>query len=202
MKLLRDLVLSIVRPMLKFIGKIHLPFTRRKFTGMDYYNIRDTILPGDILLTSTRGEPTNLFNASEPNHGAIYVGGEGKCKYVIEALGQGVVKTDLVSFLMSKDDVVILRPLPDNKVVRVKACRFANEMIGKEYDYLFETGDDSYYCFELIIRAYQYACPSKNFSYSYTLREITYTAQDILRDTYYWEIYFDNRKKENHFETN
>lgn len=193
-KILRSLTLKIARPIIKIIGKLHMPYTHKKFRGTDYYEIRDKITPGDIILTTTRGEASNILNNSNPRHSAIYVGGN-TVKYVVESLGKGVIKTDLVSFLLTKDDVVILRPRNVSKVHRINACNHARTLLGLPYDLEFEVGDEEYYCFELVMESYKHSLPERKFAYSMILGMKTYTAQDILRDTDNWEIYFDNRDR-------
>ena len=194
MRKLRRLALKMVLPIILLAGKIYSPYSHKRFKGSDYYKIRDSIVPGDIILTTTRGEASNIFNSSSPNHGALYVGG-GVVKYVNEALGKGVSSTDLVSFLLAKDDVVILKPLDVTKKQRLEACRKSHTLVGLPYDMLFEAdGGDEYYCFELIMASYQSAVPERKFKSSIIWGVKTYRAQDILADTANWEVIYDNRE--------
>ncbi len=190
---LRSITLKIAKPIINTIGKIHAPFSHKKFKGVDYYTIRDSITPATIFLTTTRGEASNLLNSSDPCHGAIYTSGN-TVKYVVEALGKGVTDTDLVTFLMAKDDVVILNPKNVSKTQRIDIARYARTLIGCPYDLEFESGDEEYYCFEVIIAAYQKVLPERKFASSEIWGVKTYRAQDILGDTDNWEIVYDNRK--------
>ena len=94
-----DYLLSFLKPLIVILGKIGLP--KRKITGKDYFEIRDSIEIGTVFLTKTNYEFTNLINPTGLKHGAIYIGSinNSKIKYVAEAVGKGVVFTDLVSFL-------------------------------------------------------------------------------------------------------
>jgi len=67
-------ILKILAPITKFLGEIRMPFSKKRIDGDFYYKKRDLILPGDMLLTSTRGELSNLFNPSGLKHGGVYYG--------------------------------------------------------------------------------------------------------------------------------
>lgn len=188
----RIFLLKVLKPILRQVAKLYMPYSRKRFNGEDYYKVRDYITPGCAILTTTRGEATNLFNSSDPKHGGLYVGGE-TVKYVVEALGRGVVKTDLVSFLTSKDIVVILKPKNLNNDQMLNAADFAAMLEGCGYDYEFESDDEEYYCFELIATAYEKTASNFKVSSSEVWGVKTYRAQDILEDTDNWEVIYDNR---------
>lgn len=189
---LKKILLRIVTPIVKTLGKFYMPYSHKKFKGKDYYEIRDSIAVGVGILTTTRGEVSNILNSSRPKHGALYVGGE-VVKYVVEALGSGVAKTDLVSFLMAKDDVIIIRPKFATASEMETVARYAHVLIGKPYDFSFDPDNEAYYCFELLINAYQHHFPGVKFKSREVLGVQTYVAQDILADTDNWEIIYDNR---------
>lgn len=156
---LRLALLSISVPLTKKLGKVHFPYTHKLIKGPDYYRLESVIQSGDVLLSRTRGELTNLFIPGFFTHAAIARGDE----YVIEAIGKGVSRTDLVSFVMTKDYVVLLRPRFADDVIKGKAVLWAEEQVGLPYDYEFETSNKAYYCSELVATAYNKAmdgsCP-------------------------------------------
>lgn len=192
MDTLKKILLFIIRPIVAMIGKLHMPFSHKRFTGKDYYEMRDKITPGMAIFTTTRGEASNILNSSNPKHGALYVGGE-VVKYVIEALGRGVSKTDLVSFLLTKDYVVVARPTFATEEEMLEIAEEAHSLIGAPYDLEFEPGDKEYYCFEVIMYLYQKKFPERKFASRDVFGVPTYVAQDILADTDNWEIIYDNR---------
>ena len=158
--------LKLVSPIVKFLGKIYVKFDAPKIDGVFYYTWRDSIYPGDVLLSNSDGYiGSNFINPSEIKHGAIYMGKDmdGIC-YVTEATAEGVIKKDLVSFLTTKDRIIIMRPrFP---IDRNKVIPSAESRLGASYDYEFEGNDKEYYCFEHIIKSYLDQSPSLNFEKS------------------------------------
>lgn len=155
-------LLNLLAPFLKWASGKHLPFTHKLVTGLDYYRIEELLQPGDIFLTRIRGELTSLIIPGYFSHAAIYAPiGTGQVnEYVMEAEGPGVLQTDLVSFLLSKDIVIVLRPkLAAN--VNAKAADFATVQRGLPYDYAFHfhmTNQKAFYCSELVWWSYAQAC--------------------------------------------
>lgn len=197
MKILYNIVLDFLKPFVIFIGKFGLP--KRKITGEHYYNWRDDIKPGTVLLTKTNYELSNLINPTEIKHAGIYVGnmGSGKVCYVLEAVGKGVVLTDLVSFLTSKDLVVGCRP----KFIRSEdtfnyslheAARLYN---GKPYDYLFNKDKKAFYCFELAATCLKYVYSELQLNCTEIIKGKRIYDENTFLDPQFFEIIFDSRNK-------
>lgn len=146
------MLLSIVRPIAKLIGKIHAPFSHKLVDALDYEQILARSLPGDILLTHTSGEFTNLFILGFWKHSAI-VGVNGA---VIEAVGEGVKRTHFFDFLRGKDYVSLVR-LPVTERVRTDAASWATKYLGSGYDFEFESNDAEFYCSELVNTCFKLA---------------------------------------------
>lgn len=155
-------ILNLITPFLKWSSGKHLPFTHKLITGLDYYQIEYLLQPGDIFLTRIRGELTTLIIPGFFSHAAIYCpeGAGDVNEFVMEAEGPGVVRTDLVSFLLSKDYVVIRRPrLTEDQ--RILAAQYATAQRGLPYDYNFKfsmSGQKAFYCSELVWWSYAQAC--------------------------------------------
>ncbi len=155
--------LRFLKPAIKWWGGLHLPFTHRKITGLDYYKIRSRLLPGDVFLTSIRGEPSNLLNPCKIKHGAVYLGEDMEgIRWVQESVGGGVRKTDLVSFLTTKDVLIVARP----RFLTGPPAMFALKvegLLGLDYDYAFDLKNTAYYCFEAVVAAFNLVQPSVEF---------------------------------------
>jgi uncharacterized protein YycO len=124
----------------KLISKVHMPFNHKKMTEAECIAIIGMIKPGDILLTHTRGELSNIA-LDHWGHGAIY-----SLSGLWEAVTAGVKPTELMFFLSRKDDVLVLRPRFGVDTSRLdRYCKYAE---GTAYDYSFETGAEKIYCFE------------------------------------------------------
>ena len=174
-----------------------MPFTHKAITGKDYYLLRDSICPGTLLFTTKYGEFSNIINKSNPKHGAIYVGdihGDG-IRYVVEAIGKGVVLTDLVSFLLTKDELVIVEPTFTDKEGMREAAKEAIKLIGSEYDLDFDLKNKKYYCIEAQVVAYKKIFPNLEVSFEEAFGIKAYIAQNIIEDTKNWRTVFDNRKE-------
>jgi hypothetical protein len=188
-------LLKRIKPLIKWIGKQHVPFSHKKITGEHYYQMRDQIKPGCILLTVTRGELSNLINPGEMKHAAVYVGGQ-TIKYVVEAVGKGVVQTDLVTFLTTKDEVVILDPLGGLDAMRYKIAACTKTQIGKAYDFLFSFAtQNKYYCAELIYNCIMEADPSANLNKTTVYGQDFVRPDDFLNDANNWKVVYDSREK-------
>lgn len=153
---MRRLLLRMFTPVSKLLSKCHISPSYRYVKADDYHAATELILPGDVLLSTMRGELTNLFIAGHYKHAAMYVGvteradGSLREHSVVEATFKGVVASDLIDVMLSKDDVMILRPR--EHVLGTNNSRAADiilSVVGKPYDFVFEPGCDAFYCSEL-----------------------------------------------------
>lgn len=144
-------------PVTRAVGMIHAPFSRKNVTGEDYYNAVQLLQPGMVILTRTYGELTTLLIPGYWNHAAIYApnGNQVIDETVIEANHLGVHKKNLVTFLLTKDEFVILRPKFLDPEQMQKAADAALLYIGSDYDYLFDSNNKGLYCSELVFKSLQ-----------------------------------------------
>ena len=152
---LRSMILDMAYPILKKVGKVHMPYSRKLITGDDYYRLKERMISGHILVSFTRGELTNVLIPGGWSHIAMYVGKDR----VIEAVGKGVVETSLVDFVMTKDYVACVSPTFCTPWKMIEAAELAETQIGKPYDYGFDWqigNQEAFYCAE-----FPYWCYSK-----------------------------------------
>lgn len=190
-----DYILTLLKPVIIILGKIGLP--KRKFTGAEYFKYRDKINVGGIFLTKTNYEFSNLLNPCDIKHGAIYVGNikGDEIKYVLEAVGKGVVLTDLVTFLTTKDTVVYVEykeVLPDS-FNNLK--EFVDIVLGAPYDYLFNQDGVAYYCFELCGDFLKEFFPHVKLKSKEVIKNKVIYDHDTFLDTNTIRIIFDLRGK-------
>ena len=153
-----DFILTLFSPILICIGKLGFSFTRKKINGEHYYKLLDEMCIGTVLLTKTSGELSNLLTPMSLKHSAIYLGSclNDNSHYVAEAVGKGVVLTDLVTFMTTKDVVVACKPVfirRDKEFFETTLQKETLKFIGLPYDYIFKRGGNSFYCFELAATA-------------------------------------------------
>jgi uncharacterized protein YycO len=152
-------IINLLSPITTFvaknIGPLHLPFTHKEIKDENYYNILKLIEPGSILLSYTHGEMTNLLIPSGPykfTHAAIYLPGlehPYTHETIVESTGKGVSISSLVQFLMTKDEVMILKPNYPDILPLSDSIHLANETLGKPYDFAFNN-PKAFYCSELV----------------------------------------------------
>lgn len=190
-------LLKLLKPFVVWCGKIHVPFTRKRVTGKHYYMLRDKISMGTVLLTTTRGEFSNIINPEKIKHAGIYVGEIDRdgIKYVLEAVGRGVVKTDLVTYLTTKDLVIGCEPkflTNDDKVqIPVEALR----IIGIPYDYLFEKGGKAFYCFEAVAHIFKMLHPEIQLKCKEVVRgKKIFSYETYLNDKERFSVVFNSDK--------
>jgi len=184
---LRNLILKILFPFNRWMGKQHMPFTRKKMTAHDYHSLLEIARSGDVILTQVSGEMTNLFIPGHWTHAAIFCQQVGRPPYVIEAVGKGVVKKDLIGFLMKKDSAVLVRPSYVTQGHQLQAARLALKQVGKPYDYEFRSSSQAFYCAELVWYVYdQVSSGPSMFVMRETLGEKTVLPQDIANASRTW----------------
>ena len=196
MKKLAEFIIGLSVVLVKKLATISIPFTRKQIKGANYYEIKKILQEGDIILTKTYGEFSNLVNPSPLKHGAMYVGNpkEDHIDYVAEALGRGVVLNDLITHILSKDEVVICRLKKISPENKDKMVKFAISKIGLSYDYDFSLGNKAFYCFELCAEAINSLCLGIALKKKITLDKEFYICETFL-DLTNFEILYDSRVK-------
>ena len=140
---IRDFLFQMLTPIAKIVGKIHAPYSKCLITTKDYEAIKKLATPGNIILTRSNGELTNLFIKGFYTHATMII--NDKCD-VIEATGEGVHITSLFDLLKRIDYCAVVNyKYHNNKSLPLV------KYLGKPYDYLFESGNSSYYCSELVL---------------------------------------------------
>jgi len=117
-----------------------------RIKGREVRSVLESVEAGDVLLRQWRGYLNTIFTPGQWSHAGLYVG-ESK---VIHALGKGVVEEDILDFCRT-DSIAVMRPIDGGAESAIEKAR---ELIGSEYDYQFESGDQQYYCSELCDACY------------------------------------------------
>lgn len=174
----RRWLLRLSIPITKFLGKLHAPFSHTLTSFHDVEEAKKVVKPGMVLLSRSRGEFSNLFIPGFFTHAAIYCGNND----VIEAVGEGVRLTNLFDFVYHHDYVAILDPLFIDRTQKEQAANFAYDIIGCEYDYLFEPSNKAFYCSEAVLYVIQKASGNiYTFTKRQTLGVETVTPSDFWR---------------------
>ena len=114
--------------------------------GQQTLEIMKIIKPGDILGRNYVDYLDNKFIPGNYKHSGIYVGNNK----VIHAIAEGVSEINLIDFLRC-DGICVLRPKKGSR----NAIRRAKQWLGKPFDFDFVSGNDKFYCHELLGKAYE-----------------------------------------------
>ncbi len=199
-KKIRELLFYLLVPLVKLVGKISLPFTK-KDPMINFYNIKKILKPMDIILTTSYGHLSNLFNPGKFKHSLAYIGEEKGIPLIIESIGEGVVKKTLVECLSTKDVIAVLRPkknvISDTRQVN-KAIRWLKKQVGKPYDFVFDMNSqkrfNNFFCSELIYFSIKHVNPETEFVLRNTFGVPTVTPTDFYRAKKKFQLIYKTKK--------
>jgi Permuted papain-like amidase enzyme, YaeF/YiiX, C92 family len=139
--------------LLGFMGR-RLPTTYPKNSPEKCTELKLKIKPGDVLMSSDLDYPgwsrMEYFTLGSRYIHAAMVGSDGQ---VYEAVGEGVIKTDVDHFLEGHKKIAVARFDLDEEEVQ-KATDYARSHLGKSYDSVFNFADEKeLYCSELVTKA-------------------------------------------------
>jgi len=119
--------------------------------GKSYYDVRELIQPGDIVLRGFKKYLDGYFIPGEFSHAGFYIGGEKE--QIIHSMTPEVQYTDLVTFMRADAFVVLRFPLTKQQIQ--ETITRAESKLGTPYDYdfVFEKEDNPerfFSCSELV----------------------------------------------------
>jgi len=131
-----------------------------------------------VILSTTYGELSNMFIPGFWSHVGI-VSTDGLS--VVEAMSVGVVKSDLIDFMLKKDVVCLLYPEFTDVSEMFQAAIEAEAQIGKPYDFgMIQSDVKAFYCSELVYHCYDKAVMDSPFTLRKTLGRVTVVPQDFF----------------------
>jgi hypothetical protein len=120
--------------------------TTFKCKSQEYRNAVTLLKPGDLVFRRYFNYMDSFFIPGTYSHGSIYIGE----RTIIHSIAEGVQEIDILDFLRC-DDFCILRPSSGQE----EAIKRAKSILGKEYDFNFESDDKRFYCFEVCAYCYK-----------------------------------------------
>jgi hypothetical protein len=157
-KMIRKVRLFFAKRIISIFGNIQL-FPQPLFCllwGNSHYKVKgpemrkviDELQEGDIIMRRYDRYVSGWFIPGFWTHVGMVVSD----KTIIHAMTKGVIEEDAMTYLRA-DHIMVLRV--GNKKFIKNAISKAKDMLGKEYDFLFDSADDErLYCTELIKRCY------------------------------------------------
>lgn len=147
---IRFYLLKLAAPVMRFLSKLHFP--EPAVSAEFYYDMWDTLQPGDVLLSTEDSHfATNVLSPGFWAHAAIYCGETKFSKEtVVEAIGTGVMAVPLVKWALVKDHICVLRFKGITPELGLAAAQEALKHVGEPYDYQFSGGNSAWYCSEIV----------------------------------------------------
>lgn len=189
----RRILINVLQPIVRNIGHVHSPWSHKKITSKDFFDLAPKLKPGHIFVTRTEGELSTAFIPGYYGHAAIYLGNN----MVIEAVSPKVRQTDLINFMLTKDEIIVREPIYTDESGMKWAAEWAlKNAIDLPYDMYFEaykkipgpikTPVKAFYCSKIVWAAYEEEASFKGlpgcvFEPRATLGEPTITPDDIAK---------------------
>lgn len=134
------------------INRINWRFKRPyKIQSDNIEKIKPHFRPGLVILSHKNYELSNLFIRGYWKHAAIMVSDS----FLVEATRKGVEKRRIEEALARVDDFIILEPIFCRSQTIRCAIHFAEKVVGLPYNFTFCSNQRSFYCTELIYKAFQ-----------------------------------------------
>ena len=149
---LKFFCIALFNPFVRISSRIRWRFGRPCRCPFSVFRPFSAVLePGMVIVTRKEYELTNLFIHGFWTHAGLVVGNG----ILIEAVGKGIRRTAIEEFFSKVDDFAVYRPgIADREIIR-KACDYAEKAVGLNYNYTFRLTNRSFYCSELIYRAFE-----------------------------------------------
>lgn len=122
----------------------------------DYKTFTSTLIRGDIILRTYDHYLDGAIIPGFYSHAALYLGDD----LIIHAVADGIIYTDPYEFAKC-DGLAIIRPNVGYGFIE-RACKYAIDQLGKEYDFWFNfDNENTYCCTELVYWSYKDVLPIK-----------------------------------------
>ncbi|MEC7822562.1 MAG: YiiX/YebB-like N1pC/P60 family cysteine hydrolase [Candidatus Neomarinimicrobiota bacterium] len=134
---------------------------------------------------------TSGYNGAQLSHNGIITeikGEEFSQIFVVEAIGESVVKTPLNEFLERNDKVIVGRVKSDYTYMISDAINYIeSSILGKPYDYIFDLDNDTYYCSEVIYKGFEVADSTQNL---FAINPMTFNEPNTNDPFVHWVSYY------------
>ena len=135
---------------------------------------------------------TSGYNGAQLSHNGIITeikGDKFSQIFLVEAIGEGVVKTPLDKFLKRSNKVIVGRLKPDYTYMISDAINYIEtSILGKPYDYIFDLENDTYYCSEVIYQGFQVADSTQNL---FVINPMTFNEPNSKNPFVHWVTYYE-----------
>jgi len=136
---------------------------------------------------------TEGYEGANLSHVGIVIRDEDRTLKVIEAIGTGVVLTEIDTFLARSHDtegqskVIVGRLQERHQSMIPLAIKHAKSLLGSAYDEVFDLQNDTYYCSELVYESFKSANLGKSIFKTYPM---TFIDPDTQKTFGIWTEYY------------
>lgn len=157
---------------LTWFGDLRIDFDPPATRAKHFRKLMKLAEPGDVLCRKYDCYIDSMFIEGEYTHSGIL----SHKDRIVHSMAEGVISDDILDFVVDTDGFILLRPKYDSENNARSAVQFAENHIGRPYDFLFQRDESgSFYCHELTSRSLGagniQVLPSKDIIY----------ASDIMR---------------------
>lgn len=164
-----------------FVGGMIIHHRKNLLNNLDFVKAVYNLKKGDTVLVGGLRRFSSLIIGRPFTHTLLYVGG----RRFIHAIGDGVEYVSVHDIFCEYDTMLILRPKHLSKIELKKACMYAQQQIGKPYNFDFTMDEERFYCAELIAYAY------KNAGYDCGIfEELKKRHSEVIRPSFFIEKKF------------
>ncbi|MBI2634474.1 hypothetical protein HYW82_02260 [Candidatus Peregrinibacteria bacterium] len=128
-----------------FAGTI-IHHRKNLLTKKDLRRALEKLKKGDIVLTGNLRRASHFIIRGPVTHSMIYIGH----RTFIHSIADGVEEVSLHGIFTEYDTMIILRPKTCSRKKTEKAVSEAKNLLGKPYDFEFTSGNEKFYCCELV----------------------------------------------------
>lgn len=135
---------------LTWFGDIRIELEPPSTRARHFRKLLKLVEPGDVLCRKYDCYLDSFFIEGKYTHSGILT---HKDK-IIHSIAEGVEKIDVLDFVLDTEGFVLLRPKYENEHNVINSVKFAENNIGKPYDFLFDKNEnESFYCHELTAKS-------------------------------------------------
>ena len=189
-----------IESMVKLIGKVHMPWTKKILTDEQIRGVLNNSKQGDILVVRAGGHLSSLF-LGEFSHNAMRL----NQNEIFDATAEGVARRDILAVLIGYTRVVVVRPRFTTTEIRkamnrIREIETSDAENNIEYNYSLVEGNevsrkvpDAATCSQLMRDILNNAKPDfmdlrKRFGF------MSIAPEDIVKATSKFDIVYDTEK--------
>jgi uncharacterized protein YycO len=146
----KSFIYKLLARFLTWFGDIRIELTPPATRARHFRKLLTLVQPGDVICRKYDSYLDSIFIPGEYTHSGIVTHKDT----MIHAIAEGVERIDVLDFVLDTEGFILLRPRYDREINVMNTVIFAENQVGKPYDFLFEYGEsETFYCHELTAKS-------------------------------------------------